>query len=110
MVVDAMEDRDVAIIDVPGAFMQADIADMPEDESVHVRFTGLMVDKFLEIDYDMYSPYFAYEGKVKCLYVQLLKALYGTLRAARLFWENCQRNYRSGALLSTPTIHVLSTR
>jgi hypothetical protein len=81
-VIAALEGRDVAVIDVPGAFMQTDL-----DELVHVRFTGTMVDMLLEIDYEMYSPYITYEGKNKVLYVELLKALYGTLRASRLFWE-----------------------
>jgi hypothetical protein len=81
-VIAALEGRDVAVIDVPGAFMQTDL-----DELIHVRFTGTMVDLLLEIDYDMYSPYISYEGKNKVLYVELLKALYGTLRASRLFWE-----------------------
>jgi hypothetical protein len=81
-VIDALENRDVAIVDVPGAFMQADM-----DELVHVRFTGTMVDQLLKIDPEMYEPYVVYEGKQKVLYVELLKALYGTLRAARLFWE-----------------------
>ena len=81
---DALEARDIAIVDIPGAFMQVD---MPEGEIVYVRLTGIMVDKLLEIDFEMYSPFVVYEGKVKCLYVELLKALYGTLRAARLFWE-----------------------
>jgi hypothetical protein len=81
-VVDALEGRDVAIVDVPGAFMQVDM-----DEVVHVRFTGIMVEKLLEIDAEMYEPYVVYEGKEKVMYVELLKALYGTLRASRLFWE-----------------------
>jgi hypothetical protein len=81
-VIDALEGRDVAIIDVPGAFMQADM-----DELVHVRFTGKMVDLLLEIDPDMYGPCVVQEGKEKVMYVELLKALYGTVRAARLFWE-----------------------
>ena len=37
-VIDALESREVAVLDIPGAFMQADI-----DELVHVRFTGEMV-------------------------------------------------------------------
>ena len=41
-VIDALDDREVAIVDVPGAFMQADM-----DELVHVRFTGEMVDPLL---------------------------------------------------------------
>ena len=80
--IDALENRDVAIVDVPGAFMQADM-----DELVHVRFTGTMVDLLLEIDAEMYGPYVVYEGNEKVMYVELLKALYGTMRAARLFWE-----------------------
>jgi Reverse transcriptase (RNA-dependent DNA polymerase) len=81
-VIDALENRDVAIVDVPGAFMQADM-----DELVHVRFTGTMVDLLIKIDAEMYEPYVTYEGKEKVMYVELLKALYGTMRAARLFWE-----------------------
>ena len=50
-VIDALEGRHVAVIDVPGAFMQADM-----DELVHVRFTGKMVDLLLEIDRNMYGP------------------------------------------------------
>ena len=34
-VIAALEGRDVAVIDVPGAFMQTDL-----DELIHVRFTG----------------------------------------------------------------------
>jgi hypothetical protein len=49
------------------------------DELVHVRLTGIMVDLLLEIDNDMYAPFVVYEGKEKVLYLELLKALYGTL-------------------------------
>jgi hypothetical protein len=82
MVIDALEGRDVAVLDVPGAFMQADM-----DELVHVRFTGKMVDLLMEIDQNMYGPCIVKEGKETVMYVELLKALYGTVRAARLFWE-----------------------
>ena len=81
-VVNAWEHRKVAVLDVPGAFMQVDM-----DELVHVRFSGEMVDKLLEIDYELYSGYVTIERGEKVMYVELLKALYGTLRAARLFWE-----------------------
>ena len=81
-VIDALEGRDVAVLDVPGAFMQADM-----DKLVHVRFTGKMVDLLLEIDQNMYGPCVTKEGKETVMYVELLKALYGTVRAAQLFWE-----------------------
>ena len=84
-VVDAWENREVAMLDVPGAFMQVDM-----DELVHVRFQGEMVDKLLEIDHDLYASYITVKKGEKVIYVELLKALYGTLWAARLFWEKLQ--------------------
>ena len=84
-VVDTWENRKVAVLDVPGAFMQVDM-----DELVNVRFEGEMVDKLLEIDHDLYASYVSVENGKKVMYVELLKALYGTLRAARLFWEKLQ--------------------
>jgi Reverse transcriptase (RNA-dependent DNA polymerase) len=81
-VIDALEGWDIAVIDVPGAFMQADM-----DELLHVCFTGKMVDLLLEIDLEMYRPCIIREGKEKVMYVELLKALYGTIHAAWLFWE-----------------------
>ena len=80
--IDAIEGREVAVIDIPGAFMQADM-----DEEVHVRFAGKMAELLLEIDPDLYGPYVVMERGETVLYVELLKALYGTMRAARLFWE-----------------------
>ena len=84
-VVDAWESRKVAVLDVPGAFMQVDM-----DELVHVQFEGEMVDKLLEIDQDLYASYVTEEKGKKLMYVELLKVLYGTLRTAWLFWEKLQ--------------------
>jgi hypothetical protein len=76
-VIYALEGHDVAIIDVPGAFMQADM-----DELVHVWFTGkIMLDMLLEIDPEMYSPCVVQEGKERVMYMELLKVFYGTVRA-----------------------------
>ena len=84
-VVDAWEGRKDAVDDVPGAFMQVDM-----DETVHVWFEGEIVDRLLEIDEHLYASYVTEEKGKKVMYVELLKALYGTLRAAWLFWEKLQ--------------------
>jgi hypothetical protein len=81
--IDALEGREVAVVDFPGAFLQTDLT----DEEVILRITGHMADLLVEIDPEMYEPFVVQEGKEKVLYVQLLKAMYGILRAARLFWE-----------------------
>ena len=44
-VVDALERRDVGIIDIPGAFMQADM-----DELVHMRLEGKMAELLMQIN------------------------------------------------------------
>ena len=85
-VIDALESREVAVLDVPGAFMQADI-----DELVHVRFTGEMVSMLLHIDNDMYKDYVVTEKGKMVMYMELLKALYGTLCTARLFWQKLSK-------------------
>ena len=81
-VIDAKENRDVATIDVPGAFMQADM-----DDTVHMKLEGTMADLLINLAPDIYKK-FAYKHNGKTvLYVLLKKALYGTLKAALLFWK-----------------------
>ena len=50
----------------------------------------------------MYEPFVVYEGKQKVMYVELLKALYGTIRAARLFWEKLTRKLLEWGFVINP--------
>ena len=61
------------------------------DELVHVRFTRAMVTLLLEIDHGMYMDYVVVERGERVMYMELLKALYGTLRATRLFWQKLSK-------------------
>ena len=81
-VIDALERRVVVVADIPGAFMHSDM-----DPEVYMRLDGLMAELLLEVDRAAYEPYLTYEKGQPVIYVEMLKALYGTLRAARLFWE-----------------------
>jgi hypothetical protein len=80
--IDAAEERDVITVDIPAAFMQADI-----DELVHVRFEGEIAEMLVRLDPKLYRKYVKNENGKTVLYVELLKALYGTLKAALLFWK-----------------------
>ena len=44
-IIDAKEKRDVAMVDIPGAFMQADM-----DELVHVKIEGTMAELLAKMD------------------------------------------------------------
>lgn len=81
-IVDATERRQVLTCDIPGAFMQADI-----DELIHVKFEEELADLLVKVDPDLYSPFVIQENGKNVIYVELRKALYGTLQAALLFWK-----------------------
>ena len=102
--IDAKEGRDIATCDVPGAFMHADI-----DEVIHLCLDG-EIAVLLKVD-PSYSKYVTKEKGKTVIFTELSKALYGTLQAALLFWQNL-----SGFLInelgssSTHTIGVLLTK
>ena len=83
LLIDANEERDVAVIDIPGAFMQADM-----DVETYVKIQGKMAEIFINLDSEYYEPFKCIENGKVTIYLYLNKALYGTLRAAILFWEN----------------------
>ena len=82
-VIDGQEGRQVATVDIPGAFMHSEM-----DEVLHLRLDGPMAELLCKVDETKYRQYMCYEKKKPVLYVQLMRALYGTLQAALLFWIN----------------------
>ena len=81
-VIDALERRDVATIDIPGAFMQTDI-----DELTHVKLTGPLALLMVRVD-PKYGKFIQCDKGTPVLCARLKKALYGTLQAALLFWKD----------------------
>ena len=81
--IDAKEERHVATCDVEGAYLHASM-----DDVVIMMFEGDMVDYMVATDPKKYKPYVhvARNGK-KILYVRLLKALYGCIQSAMLWWR-----------------------
>ena len=63
--------------------MQADI-----DEVVHVRLEGPLAELLAKVDPTLYTEYLVTERGKSVMYVQLQKALYGTVTAALLFWKD----------------------
>jgi hypothetical protein len=84
--INAKEGHKVMTIDIPGAFMHADI-----DELIHICLERPMAELLTRVDPEKYRTYMTKERGKKVLYVELGKALYGTLQAAMLFWENLTR-------------------
>jgi hypothetical protein len=93
---DAEERRHVATVDITGAFMQADM-----DELVYMQLEGKMVDLLLHVCPDYGRHVTIINGK-RVLYVQLTKALYGTIQAALLFWRKLTSKLQERGLKLNP--------
>ena len=69
-------------VDIPGAFMQGE-----QDETVHMKLEGPLAELRAKCDPTKYQPYLILEKGKPVLYVELVKALFGTIRAALIFWR-----------------------
>ena len=84
--IDAMEEREVAIVDIPNAFIQTEVTD--ENKRVIVRICGMLVDILVKIAPDIYRDYVKVNKKgEKQILVERLNALYGTMMASLLYYE-----------------------
>ncbi len=81
LLIDASERRDVATADVAGAYLHADM-----DDFTLLRVEGTEVDILCNVCED-YKKYVCYENGKKVLYLMLLKALYGCVKSALLWYE-----------------------
>ena len=96
-VIDATERRDVMTCDIPNAFIQAEVpAEETGEERVMMKITGVLVDMLVELNPQLYGLYVVYEKRGKVLYVHVLRALYGMLKAALLWYKKLLWRIREG--------------
>ena len=83
LIINAYDKRYVAIADVPGAYLHAE---MTKDKQVLLKLKNEFVDIMCNINPE-YKSHVWYEGKTKMLYLKVVHAIYGCLESA-LFWYN----------------------
>ena len=89
-VVDAKEERDVMSNDVPNAFIQAHVPKGKTkngDKRIVMKITGKLVNVLISIVPEVYSGFVVYENGKKVLYVIVLRAIYGMLILAMLWYK-----------------------
>ena len=89
-VVDAKEERDVMSNNVPNAFIQAHIPKGKTgngDERIIMKIAGRLVNVLLSIALEVYSGYVVYKNGQKVLYVIVVRAIYGMLILAMLWYK-----------------------
>ena len=85
-IIDAEEERDVAVVDIPNAFVQTRVED--EKDMAIIKLRGVLVDILVEIAPDVYKSYATTDKKgVRQLLVQCQNALYGTMVASLLYYK-----------------------
>jgi hypothetical protein len=83
MMIDVYEGRDVAIFDIPGAYLHAE---MPKDKTVLMKFRGQFADIMSKVNLE-HAKNIVYENGKKVLYIKVLQAIYGCIESA-LLWYN----------------------
>ena len=81
LMIDAMEGRDVATADVQGAYLHAKMTDF-----TLLRMEGDSVDIMCDVSAH-YKEFVCHENGKKVLYLKLLKALYGCVQSALLWYD-----------------------
>ena len=91
--IDAYEGRDVMVLDIPNAFIQADMPEPKEgEERVMMKITGVLVNMMVDIAPEVYGKHVVYENGRKTIYVVVLKAIYGMLQAALLWYKKFKKD------------------
>ena len=82
--INAMEHQKLAMVDIPGAFMQSDV----EGETVHMNLEGKLAELLTKLNLKIYQKYVRNKKGRTVLFVELKKSRFSTLQAALLFWRN----------------------
>ena len=67
--IDKLERRDVAVLDISGAYLSADM-----DGEVHVVFRGTLAEMMVMYDPALYWPFLSYTSGYRKHYTAVLKA------------------------------------
>ena len=101
IMINAFEGRDVATVDILGAFMQT-----RQPGNVHIQQMGAMVKLLIASAPGIYDEYVVHEKGQMVLYAKLNKALYGTVDASYLFWQDLTHQLNRWSSLATPMMDV----
>jgi hypothetical protein len=104
-VIDAQEERDVAVVDIPNAFVQTVVSEKNAEHRVVVHIRGPFVDILVSIAPDVYRPYVSTtKTGQKVLIVECLNAVYGTMVAALLYYKRFAKILKSKGFNPTETL------
>jgi hypothetical protein len=102
-VIEAKEERDVMTCNIPNAFIQAYLPKKePGEDRVMMKITGVLVDMLVDINPESYRRDIVLENRKKVLYVEVLKAIYGMLAAALLWYKTFRKDLEDNRFVFNP--------
>jgi hypothetical protein len=69
---------------------------------VVMKITGVLVDMLVDINPELYGPAVVLENRKKVLYVEVLKAIYGMLEAALLWYKTFRKGLEDIGFIFNP--------
>ena len=90
--VNAYERRDVISIDIPNAYLHAELPEKKMGERVIMNIREKSVNWLVEIDSLSYRAFVVIERGEHVLYLQVLRAIYGMLEAGLLWYRKFRKD------------------
>ena len=101
--IEAHEDRDVATCDIPNAFIQTEQTEYDKDGQRYImKIRGKLAELLVEMEPEVYGPFLIQESGGKVLYVKVLKAIYGMLQSALLFYNKLRKDLEDSGFEVNP--------
>ena len=92
-IIDAKENRDVMTSDIPNAFIQASMPVLEKGEDrVIMKVKGALLEILVSLAPELYGPYVVQEKGKRVIYLEVLRALYGMLVAALLWYRQLRKD------------------
>ena len=80
--------RDVMSTDIPNAFVQTEMPEVKQGEDrIVMKITGVLVDMLVQLKRELYGPHVVFERGERVIYVQVMRAIYGMLQSALLWYK-----------------------
>ena len=101
LLIDAKECRDLAIVNIPNAFIQT-VVENNEDKII-MRIRGHMVNVLVNVASKVYGPFVSTDKQGhKQILVKCLNAIYGTMVASLLYYHKFARSLKNQGYTMNP--------
>ena len=107
-VLEAKENCDVAVIDIPNAFIQTPNEKLKEHHKRDLmKIKGALAEILVELYPEEYGPFITYEKGVPVLYLELLMAIYGMIKSPLLFYRKLRKDLEEYGFIINPYMTVV---